>query len=224
MPGRPGFRVHPDWPRPSATALAAFGTASPAQIADSMGRLGAMDPGLKPIWPSPRVIGPAVTVWAKSADNLMMHKGLALCRPGDVLVINTQGNMMNAGFGEIMATTAKAAGLAAVIVDGVVRDAEAIAAMGMPVYARGLSPNGCEKHGPGEVGGIIACGGVAVRAGDIIVADGDGVTVVPLADAAEIAKAAQATVDREAKRLKEIAAGALHRPDIDDTLRKAGVL
>jgi regulator of RNase E activity RraA len=223
MPGKPGFRVRAGWPRPDAALLAGFGDASPAQIADCMSRLGAMDAGLRPIWPSPRVIGAALTAWCHAGDNLMIHKALSLAEPGDILVVNTQG-AGNSGFGELLATSARKLGVQAVIVDGTVRDAEALQSMGLPVYARGLCPNGCNKDGPGEVGAIIACGGVAVRPGDVIVADRDGVTVVPLEDAAEVAALAADQVAREQKRLAEIAKGVLVRPEIDETLRKLKVI
>ena len=103
--------------------------------------------------------------------------------------MNTQGGG-NSGFGELLATSAVKMGVRAVIVDGTVRDAEALEAMALPVYARGLCPNGCNKDGAGEVGAIVACGGVAVRPGDVVIADRDGVTVVPLDDAPHVAQLA----------------------------------
>jgi regulator of RNase E activity RraA len=224
MPGKPGFRIHAPWPRPNTSLLDDFGEASSAQVADCMSRLGAMDAGIKPIWRSPRVIGPAVTVWCHSGDNLMLHKALSLARAGDIVVMNTQGNVNNSGFGELLATSAVKVGVRAVIVDGTVRDADALEALRLPVYARGLSPIGCNKDGGGEVGAIIACGGVAVRPGDIIIADRDGVTVIPLADAPEVAGEAQAQMEREKKRLSEIAMGVITRPEIDETLRRLKVL
>ena len=224
MPGRAGFRVSESWPRPDQALLDAFGAASSAQVADCMMRLGGMDAGIRPVWPSPRIIGPALTVWCHSGDNLMLHKALSLARSGDIVVMNTQGNVANSGFGELLATSTVKIGARGVIVDGTVRDAEALERLGLPVYARGLSPNGCNKDGAGEVGAIIACGGVAVRPGDVIVADRDGVTVVPLADAAEVARLACAQIDREQKRLSEIAKGVLVRPEIDEALRKLGII
>ncbi|MDR3703930.1 MAG: hypothetical protein P4L56_30055 [Candidatus Sulfopaludibacter sp.] len=224
MNGKPGFRVREHWPRPGDALLAAFGEASPAQIADCMSRLGAMDGGIRPVWPSPRIIGPAVTVWCHSGDNLMLHKALSLARPGDIVVMNTQGNTGNSGFGELLATSAVKLGVRGVILDGTVRDADALEALRLPVYARGLCPNGCNKDGAGEVGAIIACGGVAVRPGDIIVADRDGVTVVPLDDAAEVAALAGAQVEREHQRLAEIERGVLVRPEIDQYLRKMNII
>jgi len=224
MAGRPGFRVRSTWPRPGAVLLEAFGAASSAQVADCMSRLGAMDSGMRPIWPSPRIIGAALTVWCHSGDNLMLHKALSLVQPGDIIVMNTQGNVNNSGFGELIATSAVKAGVRGVIVDGTVRDADALETMRLPVYSRGLSPNGCNKDGAGEVGAIVACGGVAVRPGDVILADRDGVTVVPLEDAPEVAKLAAAQIEREEKRKFEIARGVLVRPEIDETLRRLKII
>jgi len=158
MAGKVGFRVRAQWTRPDSALLASFASASSAQVADCMSRLGAMDAGIRPIWPSPRTVGTALTVWCHSGDNLMLHKALSVARPGDIVVMNTQGNVGNSGFGELIAASAAKAGVRAVIVDGTVRDSEAIQALKLPVYARGLSPNGCNKDGAGEVGAIIACG------------------------------------------------------------------
>lgn len=224
MPGKPGFRVRPTWRRPNQALVDSFGIAASAQVADCMSRLGAMDAGMRAVWPSPRVIGPALTAWCHSADNLMVHKALSVAIAGDILVVNTQGNIVNAAFGELMGTSAVKIGLRAVIIDGVVRDADALERMRLPVYARGLSPNSCNKDGGGEVGSIIACGGVAVRPGDIIIADRDGVTVVPLDDAEEVAKLAAAQVTREEQRLAEIDRGVLVRPEIDEALRKLKII
>ncbi|MGO9255428.1 MAG: RraA family protein [Bryobacteraceae bacterium] len=220
---KPGFRVHAPWRRPDEALLAAFGEASPAQVADCMSRLGAMDAGIRPVWRSPRTIGAALTVWCHAGDNLMLHKALSLAAPGDIVVMNTQG-AGNSGFGELLASSAVRIGVRAVIVDGTVRDAEALEALALPVYARGLCPNGCNKDGPGEVGAIVACGGVAVRPGDVILADRDGVTVVPLDDAPEVARLAGEQIARERKRLSEIERGVLVRPEIDETLRKLKVI
>jgi regulator of RNase E activity RraA len=224
MSGKVGFRVHQQWRRPDEAALAAFGKASSAQVADCMSRLGAMDAGIKPVWPSPRVVGAALTVWCHAGDNLMLHKALSLAVPGDILVMNTQGNTSSSGFGELIATSAAKIGVRGVIVDGTVRDVEAFHALKLPVYARGLCPNGCHKDGTGEVGAIIACGGVAVRPGDILIADRDGVAVVPLDDAAEVAKLAEDQIAREEKRLAEIEKGVLVRPEIDEQLRRLKII
>lgn len=223
MAGKPGFRVRAGWSRRAADTLAAFGEAASSQVADAMSRLGGMDAGIRAQWAVPRVIGSAVTVWCHAGDNIMYHKALSLSQAGDILVINTQGSG-NAGFGELLAASAMKIGVRGVVIDGMVRDIEALEAMRMPVWARGLSVSGCNKDGAGEVGATIACGGVAVRPGDVIVADRDGVAVVPFDDAEEVARLAMEIVHRERKRMEEIARGVLVRPEIDETLRRAGVI
>lgn len=224
MNGKVGFRVASTWSRPSANLLATFDGAASAQVADSMSRLGAMDSGIRPVWHSPRIIGSALTVWCHTGDNLMLHKALSVALPGDILVVNTQGNMQNSPFGELLASSAIKIGVRGLVIDGTVRDAEALEAMKLPVYSRGLSPNGCNKDGSGEVGTVIACGGVAVRPGDIILADRDGITVVPLADSEEVAKLSAEKVASEANRAQEIAKGILIRPEVDEQLRKLKVI
>jgi 4-hydroxy-4-methyl-2-oxoglutarate aldolase len=224
MAGEVGFRVREGWERPGAAVFASFGEAASPQVADSMSRFGAMDSGIRPVWHSPRIIGAALTVWCHAGDNLMIHKAIALAAPGDILVVNTQGVISSAPFGELLATSAIKAGIRAVIVDGSVRDVEALEALRLPVYSRGICPGGCNKDGGGEIGAIIACGGVAVRPGDIIVADRDGVTVVPLTDVEMVAKASIRKVAAEAARMAEIKAGVLVRPEIDEQLRRLKVI
>jgi regulator of RNase E activity RraA len=189
-----------------------------------MSRMGAMDAGIRPVWKSPRIIGAALTVWCHTGDNLMLHKALAISQPGDIVVLNTQGNVQSSPFGELLATSALKFGIRGVIVDGTVRDVEALEAMQLPVYSRGTAPGGCNKDGGGEVGTTIACGGVAVRAGDIILADCDGITVIPLADAEEAAQLAGDKVASEVKRKAEIEKGVLVRPEIDEQLRRLQVI
>ncbi len=224
MSGVVGFRIRDGWQRPPAALLASFRDAASPQVADSMSRLGAMDSGIRPVWHSHRVIGAALTVWCHAGDNLMIHKAIALARPEDILVINTHGVVSSAPFGELLATSAVKSGIRAVIIDGSVRDVEALEALQLPVYSRGICPGGCNKDGGGEVGAIIACGGVAVRPGDIIVADWDGVTVVPLEDAEDVAKASARKVASEVARMEEIKAGVLVRPEIDEQLRRLKII
>jgi regulator of RNase E activity RraA len=224
MPGFVGFRIRTGWPRPDATLLSSFGDCASPQVTDSMSRFGAMDSGIRPIWPAPGIIGPAITVWCHAGDNLMIHKAIALAERGDILVVNTQGVLHSAPFGELLATSALLAGIRGVIIDGSVRDAQALEKLQLPVYSRGICPGGCNKDGGGEIGAIIACGGVAVRPGDIILADYDGIAVVPLEDAAEVARASVGKVEAEAKRRREIRAGVLMRPEIDDQLRRQKII
>jgi regulator of RNase E activity RraA len=224
MGGSVGFRIRTGWPRPDEALLDSFGDSASPQVADAMSRFGAMDSGIRPIWKVPRIIGSAITVWCHAGDNLMIHKAIAVASRGDILVVNTQGVTHSAPFGELLARSALFSGIAGVIVDGPARDAQMLEKLQLPVYSRGICPGGCNKVGGGEIGAIIACGGVAVRPGDIIVADYDGITVVPLEDAVEVAAASKRKCEAEIKRRTEIEAGIIVRPEIDDELRRLKII
>jgi regulator of RNase E activity RraA len=221
--GRLGFRVLPAGPRLPAGTMARFRERASSNVADAMGRFNFMDPGIRRRSGS-GVVGQAVTVVCRPGDNLMVHKGLALASPGDVVVVATGGNVTSAVFGELMCHSAVAAGLGGLVVDGAIRDVEAIAALGFPVFSRSVCPGGCDKDGPGEINVPVACGGVVVRPGDVIVGDVDGISVVPYAEADAVLLALDALMDRERARLDEIRAGQIFRPDVDDALRRKGVI
>jgi regulator of RNase E activity RraA len=221
--GRPGFRVLTAPPRLSAELIERFrGMASP-NLADAMGRFNFMDPAIQSR-SSLLLCGLAVTVNARPADNLMVHKALQVATPGDIVVVSTGGNTTSAVFGELMCHTATAAGLGGIVVDGAIRDVEGITRLGFPAFSRTVSPGSCDKDGPGEINVPISCGGTVVNPGDIIVGDGDGVVVVPRGDAQVVLDAVAALTDREAKRIAEIKSGALFKAEIDDTLRKHGIV
>jgi regulator of RNase E activity RraA len=218
-----GFRIVPPPPRLDAALVARFrGVASP-NLADAMGRFNFMDPGI-----SSRtgltLCGLAVTVNARPADNLMVHKALQVASPGDVIVVNTCGNTTSAVFGELMCNTAVAAKLGGIVVDGAIRDVDGLTALAFPAFSRSVSAGGCDKDGPGEINVPVSCGGVVVSPGDIVVGDRDGVVVVPRADAEQVLSLVQALVDRETKRVAEIKSGVLFRTEIDESLRKKGVI
>jgi regulator of RNase E activity RraA len=168
-----------DWPRPSGEMVDAFGVYPAANVGDALRRLGLMEPAIVPRTPGARCVGPALTVLTREGDNLAIHRALDDARPGDVLVVNALGECSRAVFGDLLAEVCLAHEVAGVVIDGAVRDVEAIAALGLAVWAKGVTPAGPSKHGPGEIGTTIACGRVVVAPGDLIVADGDGVAVVP---------------------------------------------
>lgn len=177
-----------------------------ANVGDAMHRLGALDGGIQASWPGARVVGTAFTVWTRSGDNLMLHEALAHVKPGDVLVVNGHGDTTRALIGELIAGRAKARGVIGFVIDGVVRDADALMELDMPVFARGVSPAGPYKNGPGALGRTIAVGGVAVSPGDVIVADADGVVVVPSAEASSVLAAAEQVRAVEDQKRADIAA------------------
>ncbi|TYC13573.1 methyltransferase [Micromonospora sp. MP36] len=170
-----------------------------------MERLGALDSRIQASWPGAKVAGPAFTVWTRAGDNAAIHAALRIAKPGDVIVVNGQGDESRALLGELIGGRAAAAGIAGFVLDGAVRDAADLGEIGMPVFARACTPAGPYKHGPGRLGVTIAVGGVAVSLGDIVVGDADGVVVVPQADAEVVATAAEAVFVDEAKRREAIA-------------------
>lgn len=221
--GRIGFRILPSPPRLDASLVSAYRGLASSNVADAMGRFNFMDPGIQPRSGLP-LWGLAVTVNARPGDNLMVHKALQLAEPGDIVVVNTNGNTTSAVFGELMCRTAVAQRLGGIVVDGAIRDAEGIAALGFPAFSRSLTPGGCDKDGPGEINVAVSCGGAVVHPGDIIVGDSDGIAVVPRADAADVLELVRALVRNEEKRIAEIQSGQVFKPDIDEALRKRGVI
>jgi 4-hydroxy-4-methyl-2-oxoglutarate aldolase len=172
-----------------------------------MNRFGAMHPRIKPIATPIKMVGPALTVRTRPADNLMAHYATHIAMPGDVLVIDAGGLETNSIWGGLMTHTAKKKGLAGVVIDGAVRDSATIRQLGYPIFARAVSPMNGHKDGPGEVNVIIQCGGVQVKPGDIIVGDDDGVVVVPREDAEIILEKALGFAAKTEKRTKEIQSG-----------------
>ena len=221
--GKLGFRVLGSPPRLDDRLVDRFRRMATPNLADAMGRFNFMDPGILSRTGLP-LCGLAVTVNARPADNLMVHKALQVASPGDVIVVNTCGNTTSAVFGELMCNTAVAAKLGGIVVDGAIRDVDGLAALAFPAFSRSVSAGGCDKDGPGEINVPISCGGVVVSPGDIVVADRDGVVVVPRADAAEVLSLVQALIERETKRVAEIKSGVLFRAEIDESLRKKGVI
>jgi regulator of RNase E activity RraA len=221
--GKLGFRILPTVPRLDAALVDRFRGVAAANLADAMGRFNFMDAGMQSRTGLP-MCGLAVTVNARPADNLMVHKALQVASAGDVVVVNTCGNTTSAVFGELMCNTAVAAKLGGIVVDGAIRDVEGLAALGFPAFSRTVCAGGCDKDGPGEINVPISCGGTVVMPGDIIVGDREGVVVVPRAHAEEVLSLVNALVQRETKRVAEIKAGGLFRAEIDESLRRQGVI
>lgn len=198
-----GVKILPtitDLPRPSPEVVLRLTALPVANIGDAMDRLGVLDSRIQAVWPGARLAGPALTVWTRAGDNAAVHAAMRLALPGDVIVVNGQADESRALLGELMGGKARAAGIAGFVLDGAARDAADLAELQMPVFARACTPAGPYKFGPGRVGTTIAVGGVAVSPGDIVVGDGDGVAVVPLDEAEEIAAAAEAVFADESVR------------------------
>ena len=194
-------------------------------LADVAGRRGALHGRIAPLAPTMRFAGPALTVEVRPGDNLMIHAALAIAQPGDVIVVDGKGDLTSALMGEIMCQQAARIGVAAVVIDGAVRDAEAIRALGLPMYACGLNPNGPTKLVPGRLNLPISIGGVTIEPGDLVVGDGDGVTVIERAKAASLLPLAEEKVAAETKRIADIRSGkGLRAPWLEAALCAAGVI
>lgn len=150
-------------------------------VVDSMDRLGSPDAGISPMWPGARLVGTALTVLTAAGDNRIIHTALDAVQPGEVLVINGFGDGTRALIGDLIAERALSLGVAGFVIDGCVRDVDAIREIGMPVFARGVTPAGPYKNGPGQIGTPVAIGGVSVATGDVVIADADGVAFIPRA-------------------------------------------
>lgn len=194
-------------------------------LADVAGRRGALSGRIAPLAPSMRFAGPAITVEVRPGDNLMIHAAMAIAQPGDVLVIDGKGDLNSALMGEIMSQQCVALGVVGVVIDGAVRDSEAIRELGLPMYAAGLNPNGPTKFIPGRLNHPISIGGVTVHPGDLVVGDADGVTVIERDKAAAMLPLAAEKVAAETKRIADIKSRKALRPAwLDGALRAAGVI
>ena len=176
-----------------------FASVPAANVADAQERFGVAS-GLMPMWAGARLAGPALTVWTRPGDNLFIHHALDLAQPGDVIVINGHGDVSRALIGDLIGIRAKALGVGGFVIDGAVRDADALAACEMPVFARGVTPAGPYKHGPGRLQQPVAIAGVVVIPGDVIVADADGVVVVQRAEAERVLADAEKIEASEAEK------------------------
>ncbi len=221
--GKIGFRIVTDLPRPDIEVVSKFAGLAAANIADVMGRFHFMDPGIQSRTGLP-LRGVAVTVVTRPGDNLMVHKAMEVAGQGDIIVVSTCGSTTTAVFGELMGNSAVAAGLGGLVVDGAIRDVEALRELRFPAFSRSISAGACDKDGPGEINVPISCGNTVVMPGDIVVGDADGVVIVPAAEAEEVLKLVAALQDREAKRIREIRSGQVFKAEINDTLRSRGVI
>ena len=194
-------------------------------LADVAGRRGALSGRIAPLAPSMRFSGPAITVVVRPGDNLMIHAAMAIAKPGDVILVDGRGDLTSALMGEIMSQQCVALGIAGVVIDGAVRDCEAIRELGFPMYAAGLNPNGPTKFVPGRLNHPISIGGVTVNPGDLVVGDADGVTVIERDKAEAMLPLAAEKVAMETRRIADIKSRKALRPAwLDGALRAAGVI
>jgi regulator of RNase E activity RraA len=222
----PGFQIRESFARPSAETVDGFREFDTPAISDLMNRLYAMVSEIVPLTdPSLPLIGPACTVKVFPGDNLMVHKSLDLAEPGDVVVIDTSRSGLTAVLGDLICTKARHRGIAGFVVDGLVRDLSAIQALGdFPVFGRGVTPIGPLHRGPGEINLPISCGGIVVNPGDVIVADLNGVVVVPRDIAEDLLERLRTRSAAEADYLAAVARGEFSNAWVDATLDSGGIL
>lgn len=202
-----GKRVLPNAEQADPEIIAAYAKSSTAIISDNLERLpGAI--GLRPFHKvSGTMAGTALTVRVAAGDNYAIHKALDQVRPGDVVVVDGDGDLNRALIGEIMTSIAKSRGAAGMVINGAIRDAGALAASEFPCFARAAIHRGPYKNGPGEINVPVSIGGMIVSPGDIVVGDEDGVVAFPQEIAADLLKAVWAQEKKEAEILESIANG-----------------
>ena len=223
--GKIGFCIGEDFMRPADNAIFAtlveFGT---PLLSDGLNKFNTMHPDIKPVASGIKIAGPVLTVRLRPGDNLMLHKAIGLARPGDIIAVDTCGSTTNSIMGDLMATAAFAKGIAGIVIDGGIRDIAELREKRYPVFARFVTPAVGDKDGPGEINLPISCGGVPVLPGDYIVADDNGVVVIPPEMADTIIAGSKKKKEYEINRIKEIEQGIFMKSDVDDQLRKAGAL
>lgn len=198
----------------------AFKDVPPTTLADLLGRAQVMDTGIRPLWNSPRVAGPAYTVRCVPGDNLMLHAAIYRAEPGSVIVVES-GDVDHALAGGNVCAVAQRRGVAAFVVDGVIRDLGEVREAGFPVFSRGVIPIPGTKKKAGALGEPARVGGVLVHPGDIVVADEEGIVVTPAARREEILAAARAKLAEEAEESLD-AWEANHRARIEKALSDQG--
>ena len=195
--------------RPDQDAVRTLQRLGVATVHEAQGRTGLMRPYMRPIYATARAGGAAVTVSCQPGDNLMIHAALELCQTGDILVVTTTSESTDGMFGELLAVSSRARGVAGLVIDAGVRDLADITAMDFPIWAKAISAQGTVKATAGSVNVTVVCAGAIVRPGDVIVGDADGVCVVRREAAAEVARLGLDRVGKEEKTRERLRNGEL---------------
>lgn len=220
-----GKRIFLKRKMPDLEIMQAFSTVPASNAGDVMGRSCGMDPRIR-LMSSPKAqmtVGPALTIKTCAGDNLMLHAALNLAQEGDFLIVANEGGSARSLIGEVMmAYLRHQKKVAGIIIDGPIRDIDEIGKWDFPVYATGTNPGGPYKEGPGEINVPVSCGNISVNPGDIILADPDGVVVIPRQDAAEILAAAQKFQAADEAKLAAAKNGTANRDWVEKSLADKG--
>jgi 4-hydroxy-4-methyl-2-oxoglutarate aldolase len=195
--------------RADPETIAALRTAGVATAHEAAGRIGLLGPDLRPRQDGTAIAGSAITVSCHPGDNLMLHAAVEVCRPGDVLVVTTTSPSTDGMFGDLLATSVMARGVAGIVIDAGVRDLASLREAGFPVWSRAVHAQGTVKASPGSVNVPVVAAGQLVRPGDIVVADDDGVLALPAASGRAVADAAVKRLASERAKREQLAGGTL---------------
>ena len=215
-----GFRIFPSPARADPKLLERLRALPVSNVSDNMQR--SHGTNLEPIHQSGTMVGTAFTVRTRPGDNLMVHKAIDMAAPGDVIVVDAGGALENAIIGELMSGWARKRGIAGFVIDGAIRDSQALADGDFPVYAAGITHRGPYKDGPGEINVVVSVGGMVVRPGDLVAGDHDGVVAIPQQDAERVIAAVEAQHRKEQAALAAIASGTYDRSWVDGALKARG--
>lgn len=225
MASKVGYRVYDNPPQPQEELLAALFEADVAHLTDAMNKFGVVDSRIQPVYrPIERAVGAALTVKVHPGDHLMVRKAMGMATAGQIMVIDSRADTTKAVWGGMVSEMMARRDLGGLVIDGAARDARHIGETGLPVWARSVVATAPTFSGPGEVNTPVACGGVPVLPGDIVVADAEGIVVIPRQDLETVVDTLDQVVAKEERWMEQIEAGQLLKiDDVNETLAGDGV-
>src|SRR5690625_425099 len=216
------LNIYPLKRRLSKRLIQRYKNIATPHISDNMNRLYSFPHYLRPYHREGKLLGSAFTVKTRQGDNLLIHKAIDMAEPGDVIIVEGGGDSTNAVFGEIMLRLCQKKGIAGAVIDGSIRDTDAIRKNDFPIFAKSVTHRGPYKDGPGEINVPISIGGLVINPGDLLIGDEDGVVSVPLDSAEKMIDLVEKQQEKEKRIMNEIEKGTIDRSWINDTLAIKG--